>query len=137
MKTSLKPGAMPRAKVGDFENALALLVATGADKATKAYLTQLHEATAAYDKAKDDAQAAERKVTTRESEAQAAEADATRARQALADETATARDELGRREVEVAEREQAADAREAAQEARNEELARREGLLREAGVANF
>ena len=95
MKTSLKPGAMPRAKVGDFENALALLVATGADKSTKAYLTQLHEATAAYDKAKDDAQAAERKVTTRESEAQAAEADATRARQALADETATARDELG------------------------------------------
>ncbi len=41
MKQLLKPGLMPRAKVGDFENALALLVATGADKSTKAYLTQL------------------------------------------------------------------------------------------------
>ncbi len=137
MKTSLKPGAMPRAKVGDFENALALLVATGADKSTKAYLTQLHEATAAYDKAKDDAQAAERKVTTRESEAQIAEANATRARQALADETAAARAELDQREVAVAERERLATECETSQEVRDKELARREKHLREAGVRGF
>ena len=137
MKTSLKPGAMPRAKVGDFENALALLVATGADKSTKAYLTQLHEATAAYDTAKDDAQAAERKVTTRESEAQAAEADATHARQALADETAAARDELGNRETAVAERENLVTEAEQSQDARDKELKRREDHLREAGVRGF
>ncbi len=137
MKQLLRPGAMPRAKVGDFENALALLVATGADKSTKAYLTQLHEATAAYDKARDDAQAAERKVTTRESEAQAAEADAIRARQALADETATARAELGQRETAVAERERLAGECETSQEARDKELARREEHLKKAGVRGF
>ena len=137
MKPLLKPGLMPRARVGDFENALALLVATGADKATKAYLTQLHEATAAYDKARDDAQAAERKVTTREAEAQTAEADATRARQALADETAAARADLGQREVAVAERERLATEAEKSQGLRDQELIRREDHLRKAGVAGF
>ncbi len=137
MRQLLKPGAMPRAKVGDFENALALLVATGADKSTKAYLTQLHEATAAYDKARDDAQAAERKVTTRESEAQAAEADAIRARQTLADETAAATAALGQRETAVAERERLAGEAETSQEARDKELARREQHLASAGVRGF
>ena len=137
MKQLLKPGAMPRAKVGDFENALALLVATGADKGTKAYLTQLHEATAAYDKARDDAQAAERKVTARESEAQAAEAAAIRARQALADETALARTELGNRETAVAEREQVAAEVEKSQDARDVDLKRREQHLSKAGVRGF
>ena len=128
---------MTRARVGDFENALALLLATGADKGTKAYLGELHEATAAYDKAKDDAQAAERKVTTREAEAQTAEANATRARQALADETANARTELGAREVAVADREQLSAAAEKSQEMRDKELTRREDHLREAGVRGF
>ncbi len=137
MKTMLKPGAMPRAKVGDFENALALLVATGADKSTKAYLTQLHEATAAYDKAKDDAQAAERKVTARETEAQTAEAAATLQRQALADETAAARAELGDREIAVAERENLVNEAEQSQVARDKELGRREQHLASAGVRGF
>ncbi len=137
MKQLLKPGLMPRAKVGDFENALALLVATGADKSTKAYLGELHAATAAYDKAKDDAQAAERKVTTRESEAQAAEADATLARQLLADETAAATAALGEREIAVADRENLAKEAEQSQVARDKELTRREDHLREAGVRGF
>ena len=137
MKHLLKPGSMPRAKVGDFENALALLVATGADKSTKAYLTELHEATTAYDTAREAAQAAERKVTTRESAAQAAEADATRARQALADETATARTELGQREGAVADRENLVTEAETSQEARDKELQRREEHLKQAGVRGF
>ncbi len=137
MKTSLKPGAMPRAKVGDFENALALLVATGADKSTKAYLTQLHEATAAYDKARDDAEVAERKVTTREEAAREAEANATHARQTLADETSSAREELGKRETDVAERERLATECETSQEARDKELMRREEHLKKAGVRGF
>ena len=137
MKTLLKPGSMPRAKVGDFENALALLVATGADKSTKAYLTELHEATTAYDKAREAAEAAERKVTTRESAAQAAEADAIRARQLLADETAKARADLGQREKAVADREHSAAEAEKSQELRDKELQRREEHLREAGVRGF
>ena len=137
MKHLLKPGAMPRAKVGDFENALVLLVATGADKSTKAYLTQLHEATAAYDKAREAAEAAERKVTAREEAAREAEADAIRARQLLADETAKAREELGRREKAVADRENLVAEAETSQEARDKELHRREEHLKQAGVRGF
>ncbi len=137
MKQLLRPGAMPRAKVGDFENALALLVATGADKGTKAYLGELREATTAYDKSRDEARAAELKVEARESEAQTAEASATRARQALADETAGARTELGNREMAVTDRENLAGETEHAQAVRTKELQRRETHLRDAGVKGF
>lgn len=105
MKHLLKPGSMPRAKVGDFENALALLAAMADVKVTKKSLTEHKDATATYDKARDGAEAAERNAAKRDSEAREAEADAIRARQILADETATAHAELGKREKAVAERE--------------------------------
>ncbi len=133
-----QPGrARPKTRPGDYERALALIVEVGGDKQTRAYLAELVDATAAHDQARDDAQATAAAATKRDQMAREAEADATRARQALADETAAARAELGQREVAVADREHVADTREVEQAARDKELARREDLLREAGVANF
>ncbi len=137
MKTSLKPGAMPRAKSGDFERALQLAATFGSKDAVTHGLKQLQDATAAHDAAREGCEMASAETKRIGEEALRAKEDATRARQLLVDETAAARAELGQREVKVAAREQAADARDAAQETRDEELARREGLLREAGVANF
>ena len=138
MKTlGMAGSAMPRAKPGDFEKALALMAATGADKATKAYLTELRDATLAHDKAREDAEAATAKAKQRESEAQAAEAAATGTRQALADESAEAQAALGKRETAVADRERLATECEQSQEARDKELARREDHLRQAGVRGF
>ena len=65
------------------------------------------------------------------------EADAIRARQALADETAAARIELGERETAVTERERLAGECEKSQGLRDKELIRREDHLRQAGVAGF
>ena len=129
--------AMPRAKPGDHERALALLAATADAKVTKARLLELRDATAAHDKSREEAEAATAKAKQRESEAQAAEADAIRARQALADDSAKARDELGKRETAVAERERLVTEAEQSQEAQDTELTRREVHLREAGVRGF
>ena len=104
MKLGFKPGAMPKAKPGDFERALQLAATFGSKDAVKDGLKQLQDATAALDQAREAAEAAERKVTTRESAAQATEAAATRARQALADETEKTREELGKSDAAVAER---------------------------------
>ncbi len=128
---------MPRTKPGDHERALALLAATADTKVTKARLVELRDATAAHDKAREEAEAATAKAKQRGSEAQAAEADAIRARQTLADETAKARDELGKRETAVAERERVAGECEKSQEARDKEFQRREDHLRKAGVRGF
>ena len=133
----LKSAVMPKAKPGDFERALQLAATFGSKENVTAGLKQLRDATAALDQARDDAQATMAAATKRDTMAREAEADATRARQALADETAAARAELGPREVAVAERERLAGECEKSQKTRDEELARREGLLREAGVANF
>ncbi len=73
----------------------------------------------------------------REVAAKKAEADATRARQGLADDTAKARDELGKREQAVVAREALAADVEAAQDKRDKELVKREKLLRDAGVKGF
>ena len=82
-------------------------------------------------------EAATAKAAKRDSEAQKAEADATRARQALADDTAKAHDETGNREKAVAEREHLATEVEASQDTRDKELVRREDHLRKAGVRGF
>ncbi len=138
MKSLGMTGSAPRkVKPGDFERALALMVEVGGDKGTKSYLTELVTAQAAHDRAREQAEAAAAKAKQRESEAQKAEADATRARQAQVDEAAKARDELGRRETAVSEREALAADVEASQDARDKELASREGHLREAGVRGF
>ncbi len=138
MKSLGMTGSAPRkVKPGDFERALALMVEVGGDKGTKAYLAELVDAQAAHDKARADAEGAMAQAKQRESEAQKAEADATRARQAQVDETAKARDELGKREKAVVEREALAADVEAAQDVRDKELASREGHLREAGVQGF
>ena len=127
----------PRTRPGDFERAWEVIVFAGGDLKTREYLKELVAAQAAYDKAGDDAQAAESAAAKREGEAQAAEAKAIRERQKLADETATATAALGKREKGVTERERLATEAEQSQTARDEDLARREGLLREAGVAGF
>ena len=130
-------GAMPRAKPGDHERALALLAAIADPKATKRALTELRDSTAAADVAREASEAAERKAAERDKAAQKAEIGATRARQALADETEKVRGELGGREKAVAERERLATEVEQAQAVRVEELAQREDHLRKAGVAGF
>ncbi len=128
---------MPRAKAGDFERAWQVIVAAGGDTKTKAYLAELVKAQAAHDKAQTAAEAAQVVSDKREAAAQAAEADATRARQALVDDTATAHAELGKREAGVGGREGLATEIEVAQTKRDKGLAKRERLLREAGVQGF
>ena len=129
--------ALPRAKAGEFENALGLLAALAKPKATKASLLELQDATAAADKAREDAEASTAKAQQRESAAQKAEAAATVGRQALADETARSEAALGNREKQLAAREVLAADVEAAQDVRDKELAAREAHLREAGVQGF
>ena len=129
--------AMPRPKPGDYDIALSLVTAFGDDKAVKATLTELREATLAYDKARDDAQAAERKAAERDKAAHRAELDATVARQALADESAEAQVVLAKRETAVTAREQTAGEVEKSQVLRDKELARREAHLKQAGVRGF
>ncbi len=137
MKLGLKSAVMPKAKPGDFERALQLAATFGSKDAVTHGLKQLRDATAALDKARDDAQATMAAATKRDTMAREAEAAATHARQALADETAAARAELGQRETAVAERERLAGECETSQEARDKELLRREEHLREAGVRGF
>ena len=129
--------SMPRAKPGDHERALALLAATADTKVTKARLVELRDATAAHDKSREEAEAAERKAAERDKAAHRAELDATVARQALADESAEAAASLGKRETAVTERERLAAEAEQSQEARDKELQRREDHLRKAGVRGF
>ena len=130
-------GALPRAKAGDFERAALFNVSVNGDLETRSYLKELVAAQASHDEARAAAEAATVKAVERDKAAQKAEAAATRARQALVDETEKARTELGRREVGVTERERVATEAEQSQTARAEDLARREGLLREAGVTGF
>ncbi len=137
MNLGLKPGAVPKAKPGDHERALALLASVADPKATKKYLTELRDAQTAADKAREAAEVAERKTAERGKAAQEAEADATRARQLQADESAAAMAALGKREAAVQERERVAAECEQSQTARDEELTRREDHLRKAGVRGF
>ncbi len=130
-------GAMPRAKPGDHERALALLAATADTKVTKARLVELRDATLAHDKAREDAEAAGRKAAERDKAAHRAELDATIARQAMADESAEAQAALAKRETAVAERERLATECEQSQEQRDKGLAQREDHLRKAGVRGF
>ena len=137
MKVGLKPGVMPKTKAGDYDVALALLTSITDPKATKKSLIELRDARTAADTAREAAEAAGVKAAERESAAQTAEADAIRVRQALADETATARTELGQRETAVAEREHLVTEAEKSQELRDTDLARRETHLKSAGVRGF
>ncbi len=114
-----------------------MIVAAGGDTKTKAYLAELVKAQADHDKAQAAAEGAQVALKKREAAAQAAEGKATRARQALVDETAKARDELGKREAGVVARESLATEIEAAQSTRDKDLGRREDHLRKAGVKGF
>ena len=129
--------AMPQAKLGDIERAVQLAMTFNSKGAVTKGLEQLRDATAAHEKAREDAEAAGRKAADRDKAALAAEAKATRARQALADESAEAQAAHVKRKTDADEREAAADAREDAQEAREDDLKRREALLHKAGVAGF
>ncbi len=137
MNLGLKPGATPKAKPGDHERALALLASLADPKATKKSLAELQNGTLAHDQAREAAEVAERKAAERDKAAQASEADATRARQLQADESAAATAALGKREAAVQERERVAAECEQSQTARDQELTRREDHLRKAGVRGF
>ena len=137
MKLGLKPGAMPRAKAGDFDKALALVAGVADAKATKKYLAELQDGTLAHDAAREAAEAAIAEAKRREGEAQAAEAEAIRARQKLADESAAAMVALDQREASVTDRENLVTEAEKSQELRDKELARREDHLKQAGVRGF
>ena len=126
--------AMPRAKASDFDMALQLLTIFGNDKARKQGMTELRDAKGGADEAREASEAAERKAAERGKAAQEAEANATRARQALADETEKARVERSQRMSEIREKEKAQCARDLEQESREQDIARRERLLRDAGV---
>ena len=102
MKLGLKSAVTPKAKPGDFERALQLAATFGSKENVTAGLKQLRDAKAGADEACAQAQATERNAGKRESEAQAAETDATRQRQLLADETSAAMAALGQRETAVA-----------------------------------
>ena len=133
----MEGSARPRAKAGDFERAWQVIVAAGGDTKTKSYLAELVKAQAAHDKAQTGAEAAAVVSQKREAGAQKAEAAATVARQALVDDTAKAHAELAERERGVAAREALAVEIEGVQTKRDKELAKRERLLREAGVQGF
>ena len=137
MKLGLKPALVPKAKPGDFERALQLAATFGSKDAVTKGLKELRDATAAHDKARDDAQADLVRAVQRDTEAQASEAKAIIARQALADESAAATATLGKRETAVAERERLVKEAETSQEARDKEFTRREDHLRGAGVRGF
>ncbi len=126
--------SMPRATAGDYERALALMAAVGGDKDIRAYLTELQDATAAYDKARTSAEGAAAVAKSREGIAREAEDRACSGRLALAAETETAREELARRELVVKELERVADERVADQNDRERDIERRVALLRDAGV---
>ncbi len=137
MQPGLKPGTMPRAKSGDLDTALKLLLMFGDDRKVKARVTELRDITVSYEAARDKAEAAGADAKRREGAAQKAEAAAIVSRQVLADETAAARVKLGERETAVADRENLATEAERSQGLRDKELARRERLLRDAGVTGF
>ena len=133
--------APPWAKARDFERLLSLLDRVGADKDTREYVAELHTATVAAETAISKAEGATALAEERETATSAADATAVGVRKAMAEELereAAALDEREAAQAEqneaLAEREQAADARGAAQEPRDQELARRARLLREAGV---
>ncbi len=136
MKSLGMASTVPKARAGDFERALALLVALDSNK-TKGYLAELVEAAAAHDAAHTAAEAAAEKAKKRARAAQEAEAAATVSRQALADQSEKSKAEIGRRETAVVAREAMATEVEAAQDTRDKELAEREAHLRKAGVKGF
>ena len=126
--------AFQRAKLTDFDKAIAILAAVADGKASKAHLQELRDAAQAEADRREEAEAMVAKATARDAEARQAEADAVHARQVLADESAATSAKLDARERAVAEREQAANAREAELGERGEDFDRRERLLRQAGV---
>ena len=79
--------ALPRTRPGDYERALALVATLGNDEVVKAKLTELRDAQAAQDSARERAEAAERTAGQREQAAHEAELDAKSQRDALATET--------------------------------------------------
>ena len=137
MKVGFKPGAMPRTKPGDYERAWAVNVAAAGDLKVRKYLAELVAVEAAIGERETAVVERERVVAERDKAAQAAEANAIRARQALADETAAAQAAHAEREVVVTERERVAGEVDQSQDARDADLKRREEHLSKAGVRGF
>ena len=126
--------AFQRAKLTDFDKAIAILAAVADGKASKAHLQELRDAAQAEVERREEVEALIVTAQARDEEARRSQAEAARARQVLADESAATSAKLDTREMAVAEREQAADARQAVLAELGTDLERRSKLLRAAGV---
>lgn len=135
MTVGLAAGSAPTARTQLYDRTLALIRAAADTKVTEKNLVRLRAATAEHAKAEAAALGVSNLAVDRLDAAQAAEAKATKARQALADETAKAQAALGERGSAVAKREADADGRDEKQDVRAADLKRREGLLKQAGQA--
>ena len=136
--------AAPRASVRELERFLSFVEKFGTDEDRRAYLREVIDATKTYQEAREKAETAEAAAAKRVSDAEAIEANAAHVREAIRSELEVAEAAAAQRETDRVEQErvftervEAADARDAAQETRDEELTRREGLLRDAGVKDF
>lgn len=124
-----RPRAMPEAGVADFDRALQVLDAGRGDKATKTYLTQVRDATAASNLAREEAEATIAEKKRLEEDLQEAGAKMVVEQQRLGGETSRTRQEITAREEGVAERERLASEREAADQTQRKDLESREAKV--------
>ena len=129
-----KAAGMPKVRPGDFGRAAHILAALGNVNESKRVLADLVASEQRSIAARKSAVVAEQKAADREKAAVDLEAKATQATLLLADETTEASIDHKRRELEVSEREQKASEIGAAQVLKEKDLAKRETLLRKAGV---
>lgn len=129
-----KPAIMPKVRPGDFGRAARILSALGNVNESKRVLADLVASEQRSVAARKAAVVAEQKAADREKAAVDLEAKATKATLVLADQTTEASVDHKRRELEVSERERKASEIGAAQVLKEKDLAKREVLLRQAGV---
>ena len=127
-------GSMPRMRPGDFDAVWALIGLVGADKETRAYLTELHDAKTAHDQARKASEAATAAAKAREAAAKEAEDRAAQAEANLSVETTMASEDLARRELVVREMERAVEDRDTKLRKRSGNIEWRAQLLKKAGV---
>ena len=102
MKTlGMASSGRPKVRPGGFDSALEVIVAVRGDKATRSYLTELVDATAAHDKAREGYEFAKAEASRRETVALEAEATARSQREALATETAETASRLSAERAEL------------------------------------
>ena len=124
--------ALPRTKPGDYDRALALVAGLGDDKAVKAKLTELKDAQATHDAARDKAETAEAAAKDRDAGARQAEDNARSQRAALATATEEADKRIRAERAELATERQRLTELADDLEAKELDLTRREAAIRQA-----